>query len=192
MRKALMTALALALVTAACGGGDDGESASETTTTTAAPQTTTTVAETTTTTVAETTTTTEATTTTTTEAMTETTFESTGDPDVDAVMIAFMVAFDSSSPYEEKAQYIDDPTGLEGTVDTYMQTGTTMGGVTVSVSDVTINGDTADVTYDLLFNDNPIYPDQTGTAVLIDDMWKVPRDVFCGLMASARSNCPVN
>lgn len=190
MKRAMMTALALALVAAACGGGDDTGSAAETSTTAAPETTTTTAAETTTTTVAETTTTTEATTTTTTQAVTETTFESTGDPDVDAVMIAFMVAFDSSSPFAEKAPYIDDPTGLEGTVDTYMQTGNSMGGVTVSVTDVAIDGDTASVTYDLLFNGNPVYPDQTGTAVFVDDAWKVPRDVFCGLMASARSNCP--
>lgn len=187
MKKATMAALALALIAAACGGGDEG--AAETTTTESVAETTTTVAETTTT-VAETTTTVAETTTT--EAVTETTFESTGDPDVDAIMIAFMVAFDSTSPYEAKAPYIDDPTGLEGTVETYMQTGNTMGGVSVAVTDVVIDGEQAEATYDLLFNGNPVYPAQTGTAVFVDDAWKLPRDVFCGLMALARSNCPVN
>jgi hypothetical protein len=72
-----------------------------------------------------------------------------------------------------------------------MATGDSMGGVGVAVTDVVVNGETADVTYDLLFNGNPAYTGQTGTAVLTADGWKVPRDVFCGLMASARSACPV-
>jgi hypothetical protein len=100
------------------------------------------------------------------------------------------VAFDSTSDYETKAQYIDDPSGLEDTVATYTATGESMGGVGVSVTDVVVNGDTADVSYDLLFNGNPVYPDQTGTAVRTADGWKVPRDVFCTLMAHARSACP--
>ena len=182
MKRLLIAVLALMLATAACGGGD---SSSGDTTTTAAPTTTT---EATTTTAAPTTTTQA---TTTTEATT-TTIGSSGDPAVDAITSAFSVAFDSTSDFAAKSAYIDDPTGLEDTVATYMATGESMGGVSVAVTDVVVNGDTADVTYDLLFNGNPVYPEQTGTAVLTADGWKVPRDVFCTLMGHARASCPVN
>jgi len=185
MKKLLLAVLALALALAACGGGNDAGTGEETsTTTTAVPATTqaTTTSEATTTTTEAVTTSTEA---------TGTTMESSGDPDVDAITVAVGIAFDSTAGFEEKAGYIDDPSGLEETVATYMATGDSMGGVSVSVTDVTVNGDTADVTYDLLFNGNPVYPEQTTSAVLTDGGWKVPRDAFCTLMALARSSCPV-
>jgi ABC-type glycerol-3-phosphate transport system substrate-binding protein len=185
MKKLLIAVLALVLALAACGGGNDaGTEGEASTTTTAAPVTTqaTTTSEATTTTTEAVTTSTEA---------TETTMESSGDPDVDAITFAVGIAFDSTAGFEEKAEYIDDPSGLEETVATYMATGDSMGGVSVSVTDVTVNGDTANVTYDLLFNGNPVYPEQATSAVLTDGGWKVPRDAFCTLMALARSSCPV-
>ena len=72
------------------------------------------------------------------------------DPDVDAIVLAYTVAFDSVSDFEAKAQYIDDPSGLEETVAQYLVTGETMGGIGVEVSEVTIEGNTARLVYDLL------------------------------------------
>lgn len=173
MKKAVLVLAALALGAAACGGSADGGSddAVAVTTTTAAPTTTTT-------TVAPTTTT---------EAPGITPGE---DAAVDAIVTAYTVAFDSTSDYEAKAPYIDDPRGLEDTVAGYLTTGDTMGGVRVVVTEVVINGEEADVTYDLYFNNNPTYPDLPGTAVLSDAGWQVPRTVFCALMSSARVGCP--
>jgi hypothetical protein len=179
-----MAILVLALVAAACGSdeaADAGDSASDTTvaattTTTAVPATTTT-----TTTVAPTTTTTAA--------------EAGGivageDAEVDAVVLAYTIALDSVSTYEEKAPYIDDPTGLEATVAEYLKTGESMGGIGVLPSAVAIDGDTAVVTYDLLFGGNPTYPDLTGEAVKTAEGWKITRAGFCSLMSSARVGCP--
>lgn len=112
------------------------------------------------------------------------------DPDVDAIVAAFTIAFDSTSDYAAKAPYLVDPTGLEETVASYLTTGETFGGIGVLVTSVAVDGDQATVTYDLLFNDNPAYPDQSGAAVLTDAGWQVPRTVFCGLMKSARVGCP--
>jgi hypothetical protein len=112
------------------------------------------------------------------------------DADVDAIVTAYAVAFDSESDYAAKAPYIDDPSGLEDTVARYLTTGETMGGIDVLVTAVAVNGSEADVTYDLLFNGNPTYPDLSGSALLTDDGWKVPRGVFCSLMSSARVGCP--
>ena len=101
-----------------------------------------------------------------------------------------MVAFDSTTDFDTKLPYVDDLDGLEETVVKYMEQGEAMGGVTIVISDVVINGETADVLYDLMFNNRPIYPDLPGTATLTADGWKVPRTEFCGMMSSARVPCP--
>ena len=111
------------------------------------------------------------------------------DPEVDAVVEAFSVAFDSVSTYEEKAAFIDDPTGLEDTVARYLEQGDTFGGIEVVASSVEISGDEATVLYDLYFGGNPTYPNLEATAIKSADGWKVPVGVFCGLMASARTPC---
>ena len=180
MKKAILIVVAFGLTVAACGGSaDDGSDDGAVTTTTPAPTTTSEAPAATTTTTAAATTSSAA------PAITPG-----EDEDVDAIVNAYTIAFDSESDYEAKALHIEDPSGLEDTVAAYLATGETMGGVAVVVTDVVINGDEADVTYDLLFNDNPIYPGLPGTAVLTDGGWQVPRTDFCSLMSSARVGCP--
>lgn len=185
IRKQLPVLLvALSLFIAACGGDDSGDDTTEaeaTTTTEAAVETTTTAAAETTTTVAEATTTTAA--------------EESGivpgqDPEVDAIVEVYQVVFDSSTSFEDKAAFIDDPSGLEDTIATYQTTGESVGGVAAEPDEVTIDGENAQVVYTLYFSGNPTYPGQQGTAVLTDEGWQVTRDMFCGVMASARSACP--
>lgn len=111
------------------------------------------------------------------------------DPEVDAIVEAFAIAFDTTSTFEAKSAFIDDPSGLESVVERYIETGESLGGVEVLATAVEINGDEAVVFYDLLFGGNPTYPDLEGKAVKTADGWKVPRAIFCGLMASARVPC---
>ena len=189
MKRFITLVFILALVTAACGSGSEAEVAAETTVT-QPDATTTTVAPTTTTTIAPTTTTT------TTVAPTTTTTTTVGgivpgeDADVDAIVLAYQFAFDSTSDFETKAPFIDDPSGLEDTVAQYLLTGETMGGIAVNVKEVTVDGDSATLIYDLMFNDNPTYPDLSGRAVRTEAGWQVPRGAFCSLMSSARVGCP--
>lgn len=180
-----LSVLVLVLVVAACGAGDTGASSTEpeATTTTEAEATTTTAP-------AEETTTTTAPAATTTTASDETGIISGEDPEVDAIVEVYQVVFDSSTSFEEKAAFIDDSSGLEETVATYQATGDSVGGVTAEPTEVTIEGENAEVVYTLYFSGNPTYPGQQGTAVLIDGAWKVTRDMFCSVMASARSACP--
>ncbi len=185
MKRLTLMILVLGLVAAACGG-TAGVEVADSPATRASSTTTTTEAATTTTTEA-TTTTTEATTTT---AAAEEGIVAGQDPDVDAIVLAYTIALDSVSPFEDKAPYIDDPTGLEETVAKYLETGESMGGIGVWPTAVTIDGDTAVVTYDLLFGGNPTYPDLTGPAVKTAEGWKITRAGFCSLMGSARVGCP--
>ncbi len=195
MKRTMLLLVVLAVMAAACSESE----VAPTDTTAAPPSTTTTVAPTTTapatTTTAAVTTTTAAATTTAAPATTTTVADAGGivpgeDADVDAVVLTYEIVFSSETAYDEKAPYIDDPTGLEQTVADYQEIGKSMGGVELAPKSVTINGDTADVMYDLLFGGTPTYPDLTGDAVLIDDTWKVTRDMFCAMMASARVGCP--
>ncbi len=181
--------VALALVIAACGS-DNPASAGDTTTTSAPPTTQAEPDPTTTTTLAETTTTAQATTTTTTADIPLAPVEAGADADVDAIVAVYAVVFDSTTSFEEKAALITEPDGLESTVETYASTGDSVGGVTATVTAVGIAGSEAKVEYTLEFSGNPTYPNLKGTAVLTDTGWQVSREMFCGIMASARSACP--
>lgn len=189
MKRYLFLVLALAIIAAACSSGDTVES----TAATAQPQTTTTAepaVPTSTTTVPATTTTPPTTT------VASTTTTTTGgivageDPDVDGVVLTYQIVFSSDTTYDEKAPYIVDPTGLEETVATYQETGESMGGIALAPTAITINSEVAEVQYDLLFGGTPTYTDLSGDAVLVDGVWMVTREMFCGMMTSARVGCP--
>lgn len=181
MKRIPPVVLVLAMVAAACGGSSDSGAGEASAATSATPSTS----------VAPTTTAAPATTAAPpTTAVTQSGILPGEDTDVDAIVTAYSVAFDSESDYAAKAPFVDDPSGLEDTVAKYLTTGETMGGISVVVTAVAIDGSEADVSYDLLFNGNPTYPNLSGTATLTDDGWKVPRSVFCSLMRSARVGCP--
>ncbi len=172
--------MAVVAIVASCGSDTaTTTTGEEPTTTTAVEQTTTTVAETTTTIVADTTTT----------AASEPIVPG-EDPEVDAIVEIYSIAFDSTTTFEEKAAVLVDAAGLEDTVAAYAATGESVGGVTTEVNAVVIEGETAEVTYTLMFAANPTYPGLKGDAVLTEDGWKISRDMFCGIMSSARVGCP--
>ncbi len=176
----------------------------------AAPETTTTVAPTTTT-VAPTTTTVAPTTTTvaptTTQAPTTTTVPPTTttqasdeietspvvpgeDEEVDAIVEAYVVVFDSALSYDEKAPFITDPDGLEETMVKYTAAGDDVGGIGLQADEVGIDGSDARVIYSFLFAGNPAYTDLEGTAVMTDAGWQISREFFCEIMTLARVGCP--
>ncbi len=179
MQQRILLLTVAALLVAACGSGT-GTSEESTTTTSSVETTTTQQPPATTTTLAATSTT---------EAQAAG-YVSGADADADAIANAYDVAFDSSTSFEDKSLYIEDPEGLEETVATYAATGDSVGGVSVSIQSITVNGSEADVVYTLQFSGNPTYPGQTGTAIMTDNGWVLSRQMFCGVMASARSACP--
>ena len=189
MKRSLFLVFALAIMASACSNGDTVES----TATTTQPQTTTTAepaAPASTTTVPATTTTPATTTVPPTTTTTSGGIVAGEDPDVDGVVLAYQIVFSSETTYDDKAPYIVDPTGLEETVATYLETGESMGGINLAPTTITIDGDVAEVKYDLLFGGTPTYTDLSGDAVLVDGVWMVTREMFCGMMTSARVGCP--
>ena len=167
MKRMILAGAAVAIVAAACGGDSTDEADAVEAATTVAP-----------------------TTTAATEAVARPAIVPGEDADVDAVVEAYVVVFDSTTTYEEKAPYLVEPEGLEETVATYTATGTSMGGVSLDPKSVTVDGDTAAVSYDFLFGGNPSYTNLTGDAVRTAAGWQITREMFCDIMRSARSSCP--
>ena len=111
------------------------------------------------------------------------------DDDQAAAALAYETVFDSATDADAKAAFLPDVADLASTIEAYLATGG-MGGIAMDVTAVVVDGDSATVTYDVLFGGNPAYSDLTGTLVRAGDTWAVTRDEFCSFMASARTPCP--
>jgi iron complex transport system substrate-binding protein len=121
----------------------------------------------------------------------EGTAEGGGTDDGAAAGAAWALVFDSSVAFADKAPHLEDADALEPTLTEYTTSAETMGGFSVETSDVVVDGDTATVTYDILFGGTSAgYPLQNGTLTKVDGTWVVSRDQFCSYMASARLSCP--
>ena len=114
------------------------------------------------------------------------------DPDVDAILAAYRTVFDSSVPFEDKISYLEDAENLRATNAEYQEAAENFGGIALEPVAIVVEGDRAEVTYDVLFGGSVAYPELSGDAILVDGTWMVSRDRFCGFMSSARVRCPDN
>ena len=106
-----------------------------------------------------------------------------------AAMDAWSIVFDSEADFADKVPHLENAAQLESTVTAYAETGASFGGVSLEPTAVSIDGDVAAVTYDVLFGGSAAYSDLSGAMQLVDGVWVVGRDTFCGFMASARTPC---
>lgn len=102
---------------------------------------------------------------------------------------AWSTVFDSTVAFADKAPFMADAGALSETVQAYTDAGTGFGGISLVPTDVVVNGESAEITYDANFGENPAYGDQTGTITQVDGVWTVSRDEFCAFMSSARVAC---
>lgn len=198
MNRTILAAVVLVSL-AACGGTDEPAAApaddTDTTPTTAspttaAPATTATPTTVTPTTVTPTTATpTTATPTTVTPTTATPGGEGLGD-DEQAATDAWSLVFDSTVGFDDKAPHLADAEALRGTVESYTTAGAAMGGITLEPTNVVVDGDTATVTYDVLFGDTAAYGGLDGEITRVDGVWTVSREEFCAFMSSARNSCP--
>lgn len=100
------------------------------------------------------------------------------------------LVFDSTVPFDDKVSYLEDAESLRDTNMEYANAGENFGGIALEPVVVVIDGDRAEVTYNVLFGGTVTYSDLSGDAEKIDGVWMVSRDRFCGFMASARVSCP--
>lgn len=112
------------------------------------------------------------------------------DADVDAVVAAYRAVFDSTVQFDDKIPYLEDAESLRETHAEYATVAESFGGISLEPVAVVIDGDRAEVTYDVLFGGSVTYSDLSGDAAKIDGVWMVSSDRFCSFMASARVSCP--
>lgn len=103
---------------------------------------------------------------------------------------AYRVVFDSRVPFDEKVPYLEDAEQLRDVFERYVNAAEMFGGIHLDPTAVEIDGDTAEVTYNVMFGEQAAYSDLTGDAVRIDGVWSVTRARFCAFMSSARVSCP--
>lgn len=111
--------------------------------------------------------------------------------DEQAVATAFQTAVDSSLGYDEQAPFIEDAAELRETIERYPVAAEAVLGISAVVTEVSIDGDTATITYVLHFNGvEAPYGELDGSLIKVDDGWLIPRDAYCAFQAQARNNCP--
>lgn len=104
-------------------------------------------------------------------------------------MDAWAIVFDSAADFDVKRPHLENAAQLETSDAAYAEAAGALGGIALDPTAVSIDGDIATVTYDVLFGGNPTYRDLSGEIRLIDSVWIVSRDSYCGFLASARTSC---
>jgi iron complex transport system substrate-binding protein len=112
-----------------------------------------------------------------------------GTDDETAAGDAVTTVFDSSVPFDEKVALVEGGEAHRADHDGYVGAANGVGGITVEPTDVAVDGDTATVTYRVLFGGNEAYRDLTMDVTRVDGAWIVPTAAFCGFLASARTPC---
>ena len=116
--------------------------------------------------------------------------DSSPDTDEQAAEDAFAKVFDSNVAFADKAEFIAEPDAVEAAAEAYASAGSAMGGISLKPTGVTIDGDTATVTYDVLFGTETAYSDLTETISRVGGSWVVANETFCGFLTQARVPCP--
>lgn len=110
-------------------------------------------------------------------------------PEEAAAMSAWAIVFDSNAEWSLKAPHIGDSENLEESNEAYRAGGEAMGGFSLRPTGAVIEGDAATITYDVLFGEDAAYTDLEGVMDLVDGVWVVSRDTYCGFLAQARTPC---
>lgn len=109
--------------------------------------------------------------------------------DEQAALDAFEVVFDSAAAWSEKVPHLESADELETSNAAYAGAGEAMGGISLTPTAVAIEGDTATITYDVLFGGSAAYTDLSKTIERIGETWVVSRASYCDFLASARTPC---
>lgn len=102
--------------------------------------------------------------------------------------------FDPSVPVSQKPDLIENGSQMQATLQT-QSTNPLAKSIKAQVTDVTLQGNTATVTYNILStqtNETLLPPGSKGEAVKQDGKWKVSQQTFCGLIHAGDPNakCP--
>lgn len=100
--------------------------------------------------------------------------------DQKAAAAAYTTLFDAKATLDQRKAVIQNASAIDSLITTFA-TNPQMALVSSQVKDVKVNGDTADVTLDILLSGAPIAPNSSNQAIKVDGKWLVPTKVICGL-----------
>lgn len=103
---------------------------------------------------------------------------------------AFATVFDSTVGFDAKAALLAEPEVVKQAAEAYAQAGSAMGGISLRPTAVAITGDSATITYDVLFGPEPAYQALTKTIDRVNGKWIVATKEFCEFLTAARVPCP--
>ena len=103
---------------------------------------------------------------------------------------AFATVFDSTAGIDAKAALLAEPELVKTAAEAYTQAGSAMGGISLKPTAAVIDGDSATITYDVLFGSAVAYQSLDKTINRVNGKWVVPTKVFCEFLTAARVPCP--
>ena len=108
----------------------------------------------------------------------------------EAAMKAFRLVYGSETIWEDKAPHLQEANELRDANEAYRLGAVDNDGITLTPKAAEINDNEAIIIYDVYFGDSPAYTDLDRTIYLVDGIWQVTKDDFCGFLSAAQTPCP--
>ena len=108
----------------------------------------------------------------------------------EAAMNAFRLVYGSETIWEDKAPHLQKANELRDANEAYRLGAVDNDGITLTPKAAEINDNEAVIIYDVYFGDSPAYTDLDRTIYLVDGIWQVTKDDFCGFLSAAQTPCP--
>ena len=108
----------------------------------------------------------------------------------EAAMNAFRLVYGSETIWEDKAPHLQKANELRDANEAYRLGAVDNDGITLTPKAAEINDNEAIIIYDVYFGDSPAYTDLDRTIYLVDGIWQVTKDDFCGFLSAAQTPCP--
>ena len=102
----------------------------------------------------------------------------------------FTLVYSSDSPFNSVGPHLEDADELMATHAEFAAFGASVGGIEVLPTAVTIDDNTAIITFDVHVAGTPYSSGGAGALVLRDGVWIAPRSEFCAGMQLAGISCP--
>ena len=108
----------------------------------------------------------------------------------EAAMEAFRLVYGSETIWEDTAPHLQKANELRDANELYRLGAVDNDGITLTPKAAEINDDEATIIYDVYFGDSPAYTDLDRTIYLVDGIWQVTKEDFCGFLSAAQTPCP--
>ena len=108
----------------------------------------------------------------------------------EAAMEAFRLVYGSETIWEDKAPHLERASELRDANEAYRLGAIDNNGITLTPKAAQISNGEATIIYDVYFGDSPAYTDLDRTIYLVDGIWQVTKDDFCGFLSAAQTPCP--